>query len=285
MEGEKRRLQELGGSLYVSLPSSWINQFNLVKGSQIFISRDNGELKLFPINILEEPEKVSTIHFTKGVFRSLIREYLLGVDIIRIKKDTPFSNSDRSQINSYVNNFLSLEIVEETSNMISIQNLKSDIPILKLIHRMYYLTKSMLEDLNQNDKEVLNSVVERDKLVGKFYFAIIMQERALLTKKWSQEFSFVELLDLRLLIERIEQIGDDVKDLAAKLLAKEKIKNEDVTFLLQKYDQAFKSYINKDSSTASKFWDTEKEDKKTLAYNDILLRIYSKIKDIADLVI
>ncbi|MBI4919113.1 phosphate uptake regulator PhoU [archaeon] len=285
MEGEKRRLQELGGSLYVSLPSSWINQFNLTKGSQVFILSEDGQLKLFPKESPKEEEKTSIIHFTKGVFRILIREYLLGVDIIRIKKDTPFSNSDRSQIASQVNNFLSLEIVEETSNLITIQNLKSDIPITKLIHRMYYLTKSMLEDLNQEDKEVLLSVIERDKLVGKFYFAIIMQERALLTNKWSQEFSFVELLDLRLLIERIEQIGDDIKELAGKLLSKDKIKKEDINFLLQKYDQAFKAYTKKDTVLAAKFWDTEKEDKKRVEYNEQLLRIYSKIKDIADLII
>ncbi|PIN80714.1 hypothetical protein COV11_03505 [Candidatus Woesearchaeota archaeon CG10_big_fil_rev_8_21_14_0_10_30_7] len=284
MEEETRRLQELGGSLYVSLPSSWVSQFNLSKGSKIFILSEGGELKLFPEEAPQKKEKTSTIIFTKGVFRTLIGEYLFGTDTIRIKKQTPFSNSERKQIQDYVNNLLNFEIIEELSNLITVQNLKSDIPIKKLISRMYYLTKSMLEDLSTSDVETLSGIIERDKLVGKFYFAVIMHTRALLTQRWSKEFSFTELLDLRLLIERIEQIGDEIKVLAQAKINGLKLPSSEIIFLMDKYSQAYNSFVKMNVEVASKFWDTEKKDKTKLT-NLTMVRIYDLIKDIADLVV
>lgn len=284
MKDEIRKLQELGGSLYLSLPSLWTTSFNLRKGSPVFITSDEGELRIFPSQSKKEGESFTLVKFTKGVFRELIREYLLGTDIIRIKKQSPFSILERKQISDHVNSLLNFEVVEETSDSITIQNLKSDIPIKKLISRIYFLTKTMLEDLISTDKEVLNSIVERDKSVGKFYFAIIAHQRKLLTQKWSKEFSFTEIMDLRLLIERIEQIGDEIKFSAKFLLEGNKIKKEEIEFLSKKYEESFNAYVNKDVAIASNFWENEKNDKKKIT-NDKLLKIYDLIKDISDLVI
>jgi phosphate uptake regulator len=287
---EKRKLQELGGSLYLSLPSSWLSKFNVKKGNEIIISlEESGELRIFPEAIKAPEEKTSIIVYDKYLFRNLIRDYLFGSDIIKIKKTIPFTGVERKEISSHVSNLLNLEIIEEGSNSISIQNLKSDIPIKKMIARMYFLTKSMMEDLikDHKDKEILQSITERDKLVGKFYLAIIMQQRALLTRKWSKELSLVEILDLRLLIQKIEQMGDEIKKLVMALLNHDKMKLniEDIKFLLEKYESAYTAYIKQDTETAKKFWDTEKADKKRLSYNEDLVRIYDNIKDISDLVI
>lgn len=288
-EEEKRKLQELGGSLYLSLPSSWINKFHLKKGSEVIIStKESGEINIFPEAQGKEEEKISVINYNNYFFRNLMRDYLFGSDIIKVKNTKPFSKSEREKIFSYVNNLLNLEIIEEESNAITIQNLKSDIPVTKMISRMYFLTKSMIEDLikEPTNKEVLRGIIERDKLVGKFYLAIIMQQRALLTQRWSKELSFVEILDLRLLIERIELIGDELKNLALELLNKKaKINFVDLQFLLERYDEAYNAYIKKDTKVAEKFWDNETPDKKRVSYNEILNRIYDHIKDITDLVI
>jgi phosphate uptake regulator len=114
-----------------------------------------------------------------------------------------------------------------------------------------------------------------------------MQQRSLLTSKWSKDLSFTEILDLRLLIQKIEQIGDEIKTIVNKILSKEKliIQKEDLIFLIKKYDESFNAYLRQDSEIAKKFWDTEKSDKKRLSYNQDLVRIYDHIKDITDLVI
>lgn len=188
-----------------------------------------------------------------------------------------------------MNNLLNLEVIEEEAGVITIQNLKSDIPLKKMISRMYFLTKSMFEDMiaSPKEKEVLQSIMERDKLVGKFYLAIIMHLRSLLTQKWNKEISFVEMMDLRLLIERIELVGDMLKIIARNWLQgkKTEAKVVDLQFLLQRYEQAYESYIKQDIKAAEQFWDLEKQDRAKLMHSGTLVRMYDIIKDITDLVI
>ncbi len=290
-KNEKRKLQELGGSLYVSLPSAWISQFKLKKASTLNLSINNlGELKLYPEQIKEE-EKTVTIKYNQYIFRNLIRAYLFGNNIIIISKQTPFTKTERSEIFAIVNNLLNLEIIEEQRETIIIQNLKADIPIRKMVSRMFHLTKSMMEDLLtandiiNNNKELLQSIIDRDTLVGKFYLAIIMQIRASLTTEWSKELSFVELLDLRLLIERIEKIGDEVKALAKSSLEKKKFLKADLEQLLQLYNEAYGAYWKNDLTIAEQFWDKDKEYKQKFSTQQQITQIYEYIKDITDLII
>ncbi len=290
---QKRRLQELGGSLYLSLPATWLQKFNVKKGSHIYITlEDSGALTIFPEKNLKDEatrEKTTTIHYNKYIFRNLMGAYLIGNDYIIIRKDAAFTRKERNEILTIVHNLLNVEIIEEESHKIIIQNLKSELDIKKLVTRMYQLTRTMLDDVinHKNDKEILQSVIDRDKLVGKCYLAIIMQIRASLTRSWSKEISFVEMFDIRLLIERIEKIGDEIKHLAGEVLNKSKnrVKHEELTELMQLYEQAYAAYVKKDIATAEKFWDNEERYIKKFNHNMHMRTIYELIKDITDLVV
>ncbi|MBI3032317.1 phosphate uptake regulator PhoU [Candidatus Woesearchaeota archaeon] len=291
---QKRRLQELGGSLYLSLPASWLQKFNVKKGSHIYITlEDSGALTIFPEKVAKDEttkEKTSTILYNKYIFRNIMGAYLIGNDYIVIKKELPFTRKERNEILAIVHNLLNVEVIEEQPRKIVIQNLKSELDIKKLVTRMYQLTKTMLEDIipNQDDKEILQSVIDRDKLVGKCYLAIIMQIRASLTRSWSKDISFVEIFDIRLLIERMEKIGDEIKHLAKEMLEKNKPKHDDLDDLkelLALYEQAYGAYLKKDISTAEKFWDNEEKYKKQFNHNAHLQTMYELIKDITDLVV
>lgn len=288
---QKRKLQELGGSLFVSLPQKWIKKFNLKKGAEIaLVPKSNGEIILAP-TAPQSPEKTtSIINFSKYFYRELIREYLYATDRVVIQKKESFSKKERSQVLTAVNRLMNSEVIEETKNKIIIQNFKTtDIPLKTLIKRMYFLTKTMLEDLieaQSKDKNVLESIIERDKMVGRFYLNIIMHIRAMLTgRMFTGEFRLIDLLDLRLLIERIEIIGDEIKEIAREKLNKKKFNQTDLKFLHQRYEVAFKSYIEQDVKKASEFWSTEEDDKKKINKNMHLSRLYDAIKDITDLVI
>jgi phosphate uptake regulator len=289
MQGvQKRKLQELGGSLYVSLPQDWITKFNLKKGSEVLIALDGvGKLQILPQAIQEQTQKTTIIDYDYFIFRNLIRDYLFGSDFIKIRKLTPFTRKEREDILNLVHNLLNLEVIEEDKSQITVQNLKSDIPIRKMIDRMYFLTKTMIEDIinEANNKEVLQSVIDRDKVVGKFYLATIMQQRAFLTNRWSEDLSFTQILGLRLVAQNIEKIGDELKALVSTMLEGKKIKMQDIEFLRSRYEQAYNAHTKRDIKSAQQFWKTEKDDKKRVSYNDHLVRIYDYIKDISDLVI
>ena len=281
----KRRLQELGGSLYISVPVSWLRKYNLKKGSEIFLHTDKqGQLSLFPEKGPEEPEKQTVVHYDEFIYRNMIIAYLRGSDVIIIHKTKPFTQKERSDILDYTNRLLNLEIMEESSQRIAIQNLKSDLPIKKMIARMYYLTKNMLDDLieHYNNNDIKKSIYERDLQVGKYYMATIMQQRAVLTSKWNEDLSFNEVMNLRLLAQKIELIGDTIKKLIGHVTKKD-IPN--LKFLAKRYEEAYIAHSKKDVEKAQQFWKTEESDKKKVSSNEILVQLYDNIKDISDLVI
>ena len=85
----KRKLIELGGSLYASLPSSYTKENNLEKGAEIFINQNKGEL-----TISTSPKTKGdsyNIEFNKNemfiIKRYVTALYRRGYSKIKIKHD------------------------------------------------------------------------------------------------------------------------------------------------------------------------------------------------------
>ena len=286
---EKRRLQEIGGSLFISLPQDWIKTLQLRKGTEILIEKGpNNELHLSPNKPAQTDNNTTQLTFGPHLYRQLISQYLHGTSFITVQNQGGFSKKQRQEIVDYTNRLMNVEVVEETATKITLQHFHTtDAPLKLLIQRMYFLTHSMFLDLaTAKTQAEVESILDRDATVGKIYLNIIMHLRSLLTGKLlTKEYTLVEILDLRLLIKQIELIGDEIKQLAKELLAGTKCKTQDITFLAQRYEQAFKAYLDRDVPSAATYWDTEKKDKQRVQYNPCLLRIYAHIKDISDLVI
>lgn len=287
MEHEQRKLQALGGSLYLSLPASWGKRFHLDKGSSVDLTiTDSGELRVFPGSKKIE-ERTATLRYDRYFFRNMMREYLYGSDVIAVIKKTPFTHAERREVAEVVANLLNLEIIEEDSQKIVIQHLKSDIPLKNLVTRMYHLTKTMMDDLckAKRDVELLKNIIERDVLVGKCYLAVIMQIRAALTTQWNRDWNLVQLLDMRLFVERIEKIGDLLKQIAQEGIHGKNIPVNDLLALSSLYEQAYKGYMNTTLSVAEQFWDKDRESQKRFSQDRNVAGIYEYIKDITDLII
>ncbi len=286
---EKRKLQELGGSLFVSLPQQWAKELQLKKGAEITLETgQNNQLCLSPSKTAKAEKHIISLNFGKYLHRELIAQYLFGTEIIIINNKEGFSKAQRQQVLEYVAYLMNVEIVEESSTKITLQHFHTeDAPIKMLVQRMYFLTKSMLSDVaNIKNKQDVENILDRDAIVGKVYLNIIMHLRSFLTGRLlTKEHSLIEILDLRLLIKQIELLGDEIKGLARDNIEGKKCRQEDINFLAQKYELAFAAYVEKDVLRARAFWDTEKIDKQRLRYNQYLVRIYSHIKDISDLVI
>ena len=288
MTNGKRRLQELGGSLYISLPHNWLNELHLKKGSEIMMrAGPSGELVLHPTAPAQTPKQSMILTFGPHLYREIIREYLYGTEVIAVHKSSGFSKSERQHVLQYASRLMNTEVVEETTTKITIQHFRAeDVPLKTLVQRMYFLTHSMLTDLTAaKNIAACTSIIERDITVGKFYLNIIMHLRSFLTGRLlTKEYAFIDILDLRLLVERIEQIGDTIKQLAKDFSQRKKCSEKMLSFLAEKYALAFKAYLEKDLKVAQTFWDDEKSDRKYLK-DSRLVHLYDLIKDITDLII
>ncbi len=282
METIKRKLQTLGGSLFLSLPQEWAKRFRLKKGSEVNIAADSsGALRISPEMFKEEAKQSAVIMNNRHVMRDILVEYLKGTEIIRVKGSQPFSALERKNIAKAASMLMNTEIIEETSDTITIQNFRvTDMPLEKMVDRLYYLVRSMLSDMQEAKGDISEVLHERDKLVGRFYFAIIMQIRGLLSGRFGTSISPIDAYTYRLLAERLERIGDEAKALAKDMKG---ISREQVKMLIEKYDKAYRAFMDDNLDAAKEFWDEEKKIKESLK-NQNMKAIYDNIKDMADLI-
>ncbi|HEU4984459.1 MAG TPA: hypothetical protein VFT58_02360, partial [Nitrososphaera sp.] len=119
-----RRLQQIGSSILISLPSQWVKDNNLKKGSivPIDVNRDN-TISIFPSCEESESTKEVTIQYSPASMDSLVNQvygaYLLGYDMIRVKATGSITYEDTERFKRAMRKLVGLEIVEEDRQTIS----------------------------------------------------------------------------------------------------------------------------------------------------------------------
>ncbi|KKL44377.1 hypothetical protein LCGC14_2366270, partial [marine sediment metagenome] len=142
-----RKLQKIGGSLVVSLPKKWTENYGLIAGVSIAIDvRDDGTLTIMPK--LEQSSEVLqeeiVLEADQYVIWELLKKSLSGLTSIVITSDKGINKTLRKNIRRYVNRLPNTEVIEETKYKMTIQNFGyKKIPTKKLIQRLLYLVVYM----------------------------------------------------------------------------------------------------------------------------------------------
>lgn len=189
---ETRKLQKTGGSTYiVSLPKHWVIASKLKEGDLVSMVIDNnGLLVLDPTlgsrkatsktEILVEDEENST-HF----LRRLIGLYISGHDEIVVRARTRIPPDVRKAVRDFTRRVIGSEIVEESSNSISVQDVAdhSHLDMKKILKRMHLMSRSMhvdaMEALIEGNRDLAGDVVSRDDEVDRLYWFVSKQQSML----------------------------------------------------------------------------------------------------------
>ncbi len=299
MERTYRKLQKIGGSLVISLPKKWTEHYTLKAGSTAAIEvRDDGTLLILP-KMEAVSDKISKdeviLEANEYVIWELLKKSLAGQTNITILSDTntEINKVLRNYIRKYVNRLPNTEIIEETNHKIIIQNFGyKEIPTKKLIQRLLYLVANMFEDLKNKSIDDLNDNFEQ---LRKFYFILVIHIRTYLRTgvyiSSSSEFTPLEAMDYRMFCEKIEEIGEILKDLS--------LNNKVLNFyneVQQYFNEVMNAFLQKDDKLAFIVW--IKKDKlfskanhllNNLNYNDKdnirkIMRIAQHCKDMAALI-
>lgn len=254
---EMRKIQKTGGSTFVvSLPKKWVEREKLLKGSVVSIQEQKDNSLLITSGTYKERNKHEIeIHTNENLERRLIEKYLLGYDVISIKSDTKLFEKDKIQIKKFLHNLIGLEIIEEFSNRLVIQNLLNpeEVSVLKSLKRMYMVISVMHNDvitaLEKNDHVLLRDVIQRDKEVNRLYFLVVRQIRTIIQNPSLQDsegIRAVDCVDYRLVANIMEKIGDALAEIALSMLS---VKNMRSILHLKKYfEQSYE--IHQMASTA-----------------------------------
>ena len=296
MEIIYRKLQNLGGSLYVSLPKAWTNKYELKEKSSVALKlRDDGTLTVMPKteNLDEVLKEEFVLEADQYVIWELLKKSLAGLTNIVITSDKEINKGLRRDIRRYVNRLPNTEIIDETKHKITIQNFGyKEIPTKKLIKRLLDLVANMFEDLRNDSLDELHYNFED---LRKFYFILVIHIRTYLRTgiyiSGNSDFTPLEAMDYRMLCEKNQEIGEILEKfgLSEGILdfykETEQYFNEIREAFLKKDDKlAYYSWLKKDGLFKKAIGIMENLEHDERDNINILLRIVQNCKDMAALI-
>jgi phosphate uptake regulator len=265
-----RRLQQIGSSILVSLPSVWIKSNNLKKGSivPVHINRDNS-ISIFASDDTADKIKELTIPYPSVTMDTLVNQvyggYLLGYDMIRIKASLQLSFEDADRIKKAMRKLVGLEIVDEDGFHISAQFLldADTLDAEKILRRMSAIVAGMYRDMLEAIRLKQNSSIRkvisgRDDEVDRQYFLLVRLIRsAMMDQKLAGKLNLsnIDILDYRIAANLLESAGDYIVDLAnaidlSRLKAVDEIVEAGV--LVEKmHEKSVAAFVNKNRSESN----------------------------------
>src|SRR5581483_3459173 len=262
-----RRLQKIGSSILISLPSQWVKSNKLKKGNivPIDVNRDNS-ISIFPSDDALDETKEVAIQYSATSMDSLVNQvygaYLLGYDIIRIKAGSQISFDDADRIKKAMRKLVGLEIVDEDGFNISAQFLldANTLDAEKILRRMSSIVagmyRDMLEAIKKKEGSIKRVISGRDDEVDRQYFLLVRLIRsAMMDQKLAGKLNLsnIDILDYRIAANLLESAGDYIVDLAASIQDLSKIKLVDeiaeAGALVEKMqEKSVAAFVNKNRS-------------------------------------
>jgi phosphate uptake regulator len=266
-----RRLQQIGSSILVSLPSMWIKSNNLKKGSivPVHINRDNSISIFASEDDTADKVKELTISYPSASMDMLVNQvyggYLLGYDMIRIKASLQISFEDADRIKKAMRKLVGLEIVDEDGFHISAQFLldADTLDAEKILRRMSAIVAGMYRDMLEAIRLKQNSSIRkvisgRDDEVDRQYFLLVRLIRsAMMDQKLAGKLNLsnIDILDYRIAANLLESAGDYIVDLVNAIdLSRIKAVDEIVEagVLVEKmHEKSVAAFVNKNRSESN----------------------------------
>jgi phosphate uptake regulator len=261
-----RRLQGIGSSMLVSLPSDWIRSHSLKKGDIVTIETSNdSSVTIIPRDSKKGSPKEVTIPLrdisADRFLNQIYGSYLLGYELIHINGKSPIDYGTRERIKSAIGKLVGLEIVDEDSFKITIQFLLDahSMEVSKILKRMSSIVAGMHRDTISslyNKNEMTSDLIrQRDDEVDRQYFLIVrLMRSAMMDRKLasSLNLSNIDLLDYRIAANHIESAGDNISALASIVYTSqedpfifEQIRNANL-IISQMHEQSVRGFIDKD---------------------------------------
>lgn len=205
-----RRIQVTGGSTYIiSLPSKWVKSNNFAKGSELSLDEINNNL-LISGSSAKRPETIKKVNLSERVDsaalqRALTSFYIANFDTLIVKTTGYMKQDIREEIKNFARLVMGVEIFEESSNSIVLQNVldSASFPLAKAIRRMSMNVSAMIKDvikgIKENDLDLLDTVSHRDDDVDRYQWYIYREVR----RKSTEDSNNIFYLILSRILERV----------------------------------------------------------------------------------
>jgi len=270
-----RKVVSFGKSSFVvSLPKTWVTRNNVKKGDELAVDEKTSEL-VVSVNSPKkrgEPNEM-LIDGRKGtdILKTvIISAYINNCGVIRIRD---LEKDSLPAVKDILHDLAGMEMIEEDSNSI----------VASIIRRMDLLTRSMIDDSLQQERDLYDSVYERDKEVNRLSWLGFRVSRAVIdnpallkmfsTTNWNIVLS-------RQVITQLERVADQTKRIARMLRQihdkkRKKAFQKNYSLVNQHYLAVMKAYYSKNREEG--IFKVEDRSKELLRISD---RLCGKYKDV-----
>lgn len=229
---------KIGGSYYVALPRSWVSENIGDRGVVVLEAEEDGSLRITPLKIRDRREGAKSIRITCGgdLYRKLVSAYLRGFEVVEVA----VSDECRDEVLRVVERarqiLLGLEVVGEEPGTITLQCFtRPDYDLNSIVQRMSSITLSMLrltfQALETGDPSLAEKVLAMDDIVDRLYFLAVRIIRSRVSDPMYPSSEKPRLVDIRLVVRNLENIGDLYEKLLRSGIQPEKVPGDLLSLL------------------------------------------------------
>lgn len=229
---ETRKLQQIGGtSLYVSLPKDWTRQMQLKQGDEVTLTQQtDGSMSIHPTIGSEKPRqivlKIKAEESGRFLKRRIVAAYVDGFDVIQIEAEKRLTDEQHDIIREVTEALFGLEVIEVTSNSITIQCLLTPkLPIERTFQRIHNVISSMFAEtisaLREHDIDLAKSLSKRIQDVERLHLVIYRTLRGSIVFPRAiqqMEMSLIDSVDYLRILHRVTEIADHVNGIAMSIV-------------------------------------------------------------------
>jgi len=291
---EYRKVQITGERTFiVSLPKKWVDKNKINKGDILIVEEEDDALvfrskdkKSYGAEIQIKPNVDLDL-----VKRLIITRYIQGYDAIFITSKKHIPSEVRKSLGEISGVLMGLELFGGNSQELTLRMLMREmVDIIDSVSRMQEMSaesiRELIDYLENNDRnlkdgtDLLSTISLREEEIDKFYFLILRQ---LSSESSNLAIPWVKIVD------RIEEISDNIEKITRAISEGEKIKRDDINYLkkiMELYNDVMLALRSKNIKIANDVINSARgllKNKKPRGYSIIYERFHHILEDIEDI--
>ncbi|MDG6926503.1 MAG: phosphate uptake regulator PhoU [Nitrososphaerota archaeon] len=214
-----RKLQTTAaGTFIVTIPKDWVSQLGLEKGGLVYMELEEGDIVVSPVGsrstVPSRPLIIDGALDRKMLELSITASYIQGHDITEVRADGTILPEQKRWIREAVDNLVGVEISEEYSGKVILQNLVDPLKfdLSKSMERFSATSLAVLGDavkaLHSGDKMLAQDAYERGYQSTRLYRLLMrLAIQGVRNRKLRDEMKIYDVGDIVVKAMAIKDLG------------------------------------------------------------------------------
>ncbi|MDO8624830.1 MAG: PhoU domain-containing protein [Candidatus Diapherotrites archaeon] len=225
----RRKIQLVAGTSYsISLPKAWVKANHLKAQDELVLTEQNDQSLVISPHATTRPvlEEIhlNTDEYPSNIDQILFSVYYLGVETIHLTSKSEFSKETKTIIRKTLHHMSGTEIIFEDQKKITIKVLldQTKLEMPQILYRISLIIDASLSntitELDLSEIKINENEIDRLYHLLTKIVSLSLTSPAILHSSKIRDVSFIP--SYFLICKKLENIGDNIKDMAMRLPSK-----------------------------------------------------------------